>query len=152
MCKRNVKISVIVPVYNVERYLSACMDSLVNQTMEDIEIIAVNDGSPDNSLAILEDYQERYPQKVQVLSIENHGVSYARNYGADHASGEYLLFVDSDDYVDVRMCELMYRKAKKDHNDVVICNKNSLYESNLDNDVVGARDVMTASQNFSISQ
>ena len=152
MCKRNVKISVIVPVYNVERYLSACMDSLVNQTMEDIEIIAVNDGSPDNSLAILEDYQERYPQKVQVLSIENHGVSYARNYGADHASGEYLLFVDSDDYVDVRMCELMYRKAKKDHNDVVICNKNSLYESNLDNDVVGARDLMTASQNFSISQ
>ena len=88
MCKRNVKISVIVPVYNVERYLPACMDSLVNQTMEDIEIIAVNDGSPDNSLAILEDYQERYPQKVQVLSIENHGVSNARNYGADHASGE----------------------------------------------------------------
>ena len=152
MCKKNVKISIIVPVYNVERYLPACMDSLVNQTMEDIEIIAVNDGSPDNSLEILNDYQKRYPQKVRVLSIENHGVSYARNYGADHAAGEYLLFVDSDDYVDVQMCETLYRKAAADHNDLVMCGRSNLYESKTENDAVSVNTGMTANQNFTIKE
>ena len=71
------KISIIVPVYNVEQYLRQCMDSLVNQTLEEIEIIAVNDGSPDGSLAILEEYQKAYPKKVKVFSIENQGVSHA---------------------------------------------------------------------------
>ncbi|MGI6007454.1 MAG: bifunctional glycosyltransferase/CDP-glycerol:glycerophosphate glycerophosphotransferase [Ruminococcus sp.] len=152
MRKENVKISVIVPVYNVERYLSTCMESLVNQTLDDIEIIAVNDGSPDNSLSILEDYQQKYPEKIRVFSIENHGVSYARNYGADRATGDYLLFVDSDDYVDTTICEVLYQKAVADHNDVVICNEHNLYESNLDNDAIFVKDIMTANQNFSIKE
>lgn len=152
MCKDNVKISIIVPVYNVAKYLPECMDSLVNQTLEEIEIIAVNDGSPDNSLDILEDYQQRYPQKVRVFSIENHGVSYARNYGVDHAQGEYLLFVDSDDYVDTRMCEIMYQKAAADGNDLVYCGRYDLYENKTDNDVMSASKGMTANQNFSIKE
>lgn len=113
------KISIIVPVYNVEQYLRQCMDSLVNQTLEEIEIIAVNDGSPDGSLAILEEYQKAYPKKVKVFSIENQGVSHARNYGFSKSAGEYLLFVDSDDYIERETCELLYAKAKRDENDLV---------------------------------
>ena len=81
------KVSIIVPVYKVEQYLGQCMDSLVGQTLEEIEIIAVNDGSPDNSLAILQEYRDRDPEKVNVFSIENQGVSHARNYGVSKAKG-----------------------------------------------------------------
>ncbi|MDD4509937.1 MAG: glycosyltransferase, partial [Oscillospiraceae bacterium] len=139
------KISVIVPVYNVERYLRTCMDSLVNQTLEDIEIIVVNDGSPDNSLSILEEYEKKYAEKVSVYSIENHGVSYARNYGADRAEGEYLLFVDSDDFVEPQMCEMLYEKAVNDGNDLVLCSRNNIYESPAGNDIVDPYEMMTAS-------
>ncbi|MCH1982156.1 CDP-glycerol glycerophosphotransferase family protein [Ruminococcus sp. OA3] len=146
------KISVIVPVYKVERYLRTCLDSLVNQTLEDIEIIAVNDGSPDNSPAILEEYEKKYSPKVRVYSIENHGVSYARNYGADRANGEYLLFVDSDDFVEPQMCEVLYEKASGDGNDIVLCNRNNIYETPGGKDTVNKNFMMTASQNFTISQ
>ena len=146
------KISVIVPVYNVERYLRTCLDSLINQTLEDIEIIVVNDGSPDNSLSILKEYEHNYASKVCVYSIENHGVSYARNYGADRAKGEYLLFVDSDDYVEPQMCELLYKKAAEDGNDLVLCNRNNIYESQAGRDIVDPNDMMTAGQNFTIAQ
>lgn len=146
------KISVIVPVYKVERYLRTCLDSLVNQTLEDIEIIAVNDGSPDNSPAILEEYEKKYSPKVRVYSIENHGVSYARNYGADRANGEYLLFVDSDDFVEPQMCEVLYEKASGDSNDIVLCNRNNIYENPGGKDTVNKNFMMTASQNFTISQ
>ncbi|MGI6010624.1 MAG: bifunctional glycosyltransferase/CDP-glycerol:glycerophosphate glycerophosphotransferase [Ruminococcus sp.] len=146
------KVSIIVPVYNVERYLRNCMESLVNQTLDDIEIIAVNDGSPDNSLAILEEYEQQYKEKVKVFSIENHGVSYARNYGADHASGEYLLFVDSDDYIKSDMCEILYNKAKKDQNDVVLCGKMDIYESKVGNQEERFYEMTTSSQNFSIQE
>ena len=93
------QLSVILPVYNVAKYLPRCIESLLGQTLDDFEIIFVNDGSPDNSIDILKKYQEKYPEKINIYSIENHGVSYARNYGAQKANGEYLLFVDSDDYV-----------------------------------------------------
>ena len=146
------KISVIVPVYKVERYLRTCLDSLVNQTLEDIEIIAVNDGSPDNSPAILDEYEKKYSPKVRVYSIENHGVSYARNYGADRANGEYLLFVDSDDFVEPQMCEVLYEKASGDGNDIVLCNRNNIYENPGGKDTVNKNFMMTASQNFTISQ
>lgn len=114
------KVSIIVPVYKVEQYLRQCMDSLVNQTLEEIEIIAVNDGSPDNSLAILEEYEKKYPEKVKVFSIENQGVSHARNYGFSKASGEYVLFVDSDDYIEKNTCQYLYTTAKKNGNDLVL--------------------------------
>lgn len=116
----NYKISIIVPVYKVEQYLRQCMDSLVNQTLKEIEIIAVNDGSPDNCLTILEEYEERYPEKVKVFSIENQGVSHARNFGFSKASGEYVLFVDSDDFLELEACEKLYRQADGHGNDLVL--------------------------------
>ena len=99
MEEANFKVSIIIPVYNVERYLRTCLDSVVNQTLQGIEIIAVNDGSTDNSLKILEEYQSRYSDRMRVISTENHGVSHARNLGLSMASGEYIQFVDSDDFI-----------------------------------------------------
>lgn len=116
------------PVYNVERYLPACLESIVNQTLPDIEIIAVNDGSPDNSIKILEDYQSRYPDRMKVFTTENHGVSHARNFGLKHATAEFVLFVDSDDYLELDMCEKLYHKAVTDNNDIVICGRYNVYE------------------------
>lgn len=116
------------PVYNVERYLSACLDSVVTQTLQDIEIIAVNDGSKDNSLSILEEYQRRYPDIMKVFSTENHGVSHARNYGLKKAAGDFILFVDSDDFIESDMCEKLYQKAVADDNDIVICGRYNVYE------------------------
>ena len=89
------KVSVIVPVYNVEDYIEKCLNSLVNQTLEDIEIIIVNDGSKDNSENIIKSFLSRYPQKIKYLKKENGGLSDARNYGIPYATGEYIAFLDS---------------------------------------------------------
>lgn len=124
----NYKISIIMPVYNVERYLKACLDSIVGQTLPDIEIIAVNDGSKDNSLKILEEFQSQYSDRMKVFTTENHGVSHARNYGMTKASGDFILFVDSDDFIEKEMCEKLYRKAIQDNNDIVICGRYNVYE------------------------
>lgn len=115
------KVSVIVPVYNVEPYIRKCIDCLVNQTLEDMEIILVDDGSTDKSANIIKRYVKRYPQ-VQYYKKENGGLSDARNYGLQYATGEYIGFVDSDDYVDIDMYNKMYEKAKKDDSDIVECN------------------------------
>jgi len=124
----NFKISVVMPVYNVERYLPTCLDSIVTQTLPDIEIIVVNDGSPDNSIKILEEYQSRYPDRMKVFTTENRGVSHARNYGLKHATGEFILFVDSDDFIEKDMCEKLYSKAIRDQNDIVICGRYNVFE------------------------
>ena len=105
-------ISVIVPVYNVERYLPRCLDSLINQTLKDIEIICINDGSPDNSLEILEEYAKK-DSRIKVINQENAGLSAARNNGMSAASGEYIGFVDSDDWIDLDFYEKLYTAAKK---------------------------------------
>lgn len=118
----NAKVSVIVPVYNVEQYLTECLDSLVNQTLEEIEILVVNDGSPDNSQAIIDDFAARYPNKIRAFVKENGGLSDARNYGVERAQGEYIGFVDSDDFVREDMYEKLYTKAVQDESDVVVCN------------------------------
>lgn len=115
----DIKVSVIVPVYNVEKYLPKCLDSLVNQTLQEIEILVVNDGSPDNSQAIINDYAARYPDKIRALIKENGGLSDARNFGIRHAQGEYIGFVDSDDYVDIDMYERLYKRAAQTDADVV---------------------------------
>ena len=107
------KVSVIIPVYNAEKYINKCISSIANQTMEDIEIIAVNDGSTDNSLNMLDKLTETYKGKVKVLDKENGGVGSARNLGLDKASGEYIKFVDADDYLDVNILEKMYNIAKE---------------------------------------
>lgn len=116
------KVSIIVPVYQVEKYLRKCLDSVVNQTLEDIEILVINDGSPDDSQLIIDEFQEQYPLKIKSFIKENGGLSDARNFGLDHATGEFIGFVDSDDEVSKTMFEEMYSLAKKHDAEMVICN------------------------------
>ncbi|KFF09582.1 glycosyltransferase family 2 protein [Chryseobacterium luteum] len=115
-------VSVIVPVYNVENYLAKCLDSLVNQSLQDIEILVVNDGSKDRSGLIIEEYAQKFPGKIKAFTKENGGLSDARNFGIDRASGEYIGFVDSDDYITETMFEEMQQLAEKHRAKMVICN------------------------------
>lgn len=121
------KVSIIVPVYNVENYLEKCLDSLANQTLKDIEIIVVNDGSPDDSQKIIDEYAKKYPT-IKSFIKENGGVSDARNYGIKKARGKYIAFVDGDDYVEKDMYEKMYQKAELGNFDIVVCDLNYVYE------------------------
>ena len=116
----SIKVSVIVPVYNVEAYLERCLDSLVKQTLEEMEIIVVNDGTKDNSQAIIDRYAAAYPQKVISLIKENGGLSDARNYGIPYAHGEYIGFVDSDDYLNVTMYQKLYDRADETDSVIVV--------------------------------
>ena len=114
------KVSLIIPVYNVENYIEKCLDSVVNQTLKDMEIIIVNDGSQDKSKQKIEKYLKKY-SSIKYLEKENGGLSDARNYGMPHATGEYIAFLDSDDYVEKTMYEEMYNIAKKENADMVEC-------------------------------
>lgn len=116
-----VKISVIVPVYNVEKYIDKAVESLKNQTIGDIQIILVNDGSRDNSMEICEKHRNE-DSRVNLVNKDNGGVSSARNAGLAVAEGEYVAFLDPDDWVDKDMYEQMYNKAKSDDLDACICN------------------------------
>jgi glycosyltransferase involved in cell wall biosynthesis len=115
------KVSIIVPVYNVEEYLDKCLNSLINQTLTDIQIIVVNDGSKDNSGTIVEEYKERYSDKIIYIKKTNGGLSDARNTGMRYVSGEYIGCVDGEDYVELTMYEKMYNMAKKENADLVEC-------------------------------
>ena len=125
-----VKVSVIVPVYNVEQYLEKCLDSLVNQTLKDIEIIVVNDGTPDNSQKIIDKYAKKY-KNIKAYIKENGGLSSARNFGIKKANGEYIAFVDSDDYVTKDMYQKMYQKAISGNFDMVVCDLNYVYDNKV---------------------
>lgn len=126
------KVSVIMPVYNTECYLKRCIESLVHQTLKEIELIFINDGSTDHSLAILQDYKAKYPDKIIIIDKENGGMSDARNQGLTAANGEYIGFVDSDDYVDINMFALLYEKAKSKDFDVVACDMNYIYQDRIE--------------------
>lgn len=121
------KVSVIVPVYNVEKYLRQCLDSLVNQTLTDIEIICINDGSTDGSLAILEDYASK-DKRIRLISQENQGQGVARNKGIELSSGEYIGFVDPDDWVEYGMFENLYKAAKVHNADLAEAMYSEYYE------------------------
>ena len=112
-------ISVIIPVYNVEKYLRDCLNSVISQTYKDLEIICINDGSKDNSLSILEEYA-KIDKRIIIINKENAGVSAARNDGIEKATGEYLFCLDSDDYIDKDFLEVFYNNAKKNNSDLVI--------------------------------
>lgn len=127
----NVKVSIIIPVYNTEKYLKTCLDSVINQTLKDIEIICINDGSTDNSLYILNEYAKK-DKRIKIISKENGGQAIARNIGIDNAIGEYIGFVDSDDYIDINMFEKMYKHAKSYDLDMNMC-KISLFEDGTTN-------------------
>lgn len=113
------KVSIIVPIYNVEQYLRQCLDSLVNQTYKNIEIIRVDDGSTDNSGEILNQYAES-DARISVFHVENAGVSSARNKALSYASGKYIMYVDGDDWIDVCTCENAVFKAEEHAADLVM--------------------------------
>lgn len=118
--KEQPQASIIVPVYNVENYIERCLNSLVNQTFKDIEIITINDGSTDKSLELLNKYAKE-DIRISVIDLGDEGVSYCRNLGIEKANGKYIMFVDSDDWIDSSMVEVMYKKAEENKLDLVMC-------------------------------
>lgn len=115
------KISIIVPIYNAEKYILKCLDSLANQTIDDYEVILINDGSTDGTLLLLNDYTKRFPNIFKVYSIDNSGQGKARNEGIKYAKGEFIAFVDSDDYIESTMYEELYEFASESLYDLVVC-------------------------------
>ena len=113
------KISVIVPVYNAEKYLSRCIDSILNQTYKNFELILINDGSKDNSIEILRKY-ENIDDRIKVIDNSNNGVSKTRNIGVRLAEGEYIQFIDSDDFIDKNMFEYAINVMEQENADLVM--------------------------------
>ena len=121
-----VDVSIIVPIYNAEKYLKKCIDSLVNQTKKEIEIILINDGSTDNTENIIKEYKDK---RIKYFKNENQGIGKTRNFGIKKAKGNYIMFVDSDDYVELNACEELYKKAEKEKSDLVICDYYKVYNN-----------------------
>lgn len=122
------KISIIIPVYNTEKYLSECLESVINQTFTDLEIICVNDGSTDDSAAILENYKKKDERIKTIQLYENRGQSYARNRGIELSEGKYIYFLDSDDYIEENAMEILYNVAEKEKLDVIFFDTKLKYE------------------------
>ena len=120
--------SIIVPVYGVEKYIDKCLNSLVKQSLKEIEVIVVNDGTKDNSQKIVDKYVKKYPDKIKSYIKENGGQGSARNYGLKKASGEYIGYVDSDDFVEKDMYKKLYNKAKENNYDIVVCGNYNVSE------------------------
>lgn len=118
--KKEILISVIIPVYNVEKFLEKCLESILKQTLKEFEVLLINDGSTDRSLEICHKFQQKYPNIIRVFNNQNQGSSISRNQGINEAKGEYIQFIDSDDWIEETMFEEMYRKIKKDNSDIVI--------------------------------
>ena len=138
------KVSIIVPVYKVEKYLRRSMDSLVNQTLEDIEIICINDGSPDNCLDILKEYKEKYPEKVVIIDKQNEGVWKGRYDGVKKATGEYIGFTDSDDYIALDYAEKLYNAAKESQADISVC---GFYRVDVETEHIYSKEMRKNSKN-----
>jgi glycosyltransferase involved in cell wall biosynthesis len=123
----NPKISIVVPIYNVEKYLHKCIDSILAQTFTNFELILVNDGSTDNCREICEEYAKN-DRRIKVIHKENGGVSSARNAGIEAATGQYIGFIDSDDYIHEKMYEVLYQNAVRYSSDIVVCDYLKVYE------------------------
>lgn len=119
--EKQIKLSIIAAVYNLEKYLPRCLDALVNQTLKEIEILCVDDGSTDSAPQIIEDYKNRYPNLIKVFHKENGGEFTTRNYGLERAVGEYVTFVDTDDWVEPNWAEKLYNAAKENNADLAVC-------------------------------
>lgn len=124
MDNKKIKVSIIVPVYNIEKYIDKCLQTLIKQSLEEIEIIVVDDGSIDDSAKVIEKIQSG---KIKFIKKENTGVAKTRNLALKQAKGEYVGFVDGDDYVDFTMYEKLYEKAKNENSDIVCCEYNRIY-------------------------
>ena len=120
------KVSILIPAYNVEKYIARCLDSVVGQTFKDIEIIIVNDGSTDGTASIIDEYASRDSRIRVVNHPENCGLMWARKTCIEAATGDYLMFVDSDDYLDSMICETLLAKAEEEGADLVVCGVNEV--------------------------
>lgn len=145
------KLSVIVPVYNVEPYLEKCLDSILAQSVADMEILVIDDGSPDNCGKIIDHYAERFPDRLFAFHKPNGGLSDARNFGIERTSGEYIAFVDSDDYISPDMYRMLLEKAESQSFDMVVCDLNYVYlertkcvSSNISNDLTSPQEVKSS--------
>lgn len=113
------KVSVIIPVYNAEKYLKQCLDSVTNQTLKEIEIICVDDGSTDNSYHILKKYKSKDDRIKIIKKDNNEGLLLARKTGVKYAAGEYIMFVDADDYLELEACNLVLKEIEKEAVDIL---------------------------------
>ncbi len=122
-------VSVIIPVYNSEKYLSDCIESFLKQTYNNYELIVIDDGSKDSSYAIMQNYSLRYPDKVRIFTQDNAGVAITRNRGIGYANGKYVMFADNDDFVEVDYIETMITAIEKENLDMVVCSSRKVDES-----------------------
>ena len=120
-------ISIIVPIYNAEKYIKKCVDSLVNQTKKELEFILVNDGSTDDTEKVIKSYKDK---RINYFKNKNQGIGKTRNFGIEKATGKYIMFLDSDDYLELNTCEVLYNTAEKEKSDLVICDFYKVYENN----------------------
>lgn len=142
-----IKVSIIVPVYNVEKYINKCLDSLTNQTLKEIEIICINDGSTDNSLKLLENYNNK-DSRIVLINQKNSGQSAARNKGVEIAKGEYIGFVDSDDWVDSNFFERLYESAKRTDSDIATAGIYSCHTYHKRNFLSFDQEIVTKDKNL----
>jgi len=126
---KNPKISVVIPIYKVEKYLEKCVESVVNQTYKNLEIFLVDDGSPDNCPKMCEDWAKK-DKRIKVIHKQNGGLSDARNFGIEKATGDYIMFVDSDDYLDEKICETLLTLSLKYNAEISMCDGCDVYENN----------------------
>lgn len=134
MNNQKVLISVIIPVYNVEKYLRKCINSILNQTYKNLEIILVDDGSPDKCGKICDEYREK-DLRVHVIHKENGGLSDARNIGIKNATGKYIVFIDSDDWIHPNMIEILFYEIQKSNADISMCMFKYIYEDEMEKNI-----------------
>ena len=125
-------ISIIVPIYNAEKYIEKCVDSLLNQTKKELEFILINDGSTDGTHDILKSYKDK---RIKYFKNKNQGIGKTRNFGIEKATGKYIIFIDSDDYIEPTACEELYNKAKEEKADVVVCDFYKVYDDGSKEDI-----------------
>ena len=114
-------VSIIIPAYNCQGYIQPCLESILKQTYQCLEVIIVNDGSTDDTLTVLNEYGQKYSSLIKIYTTENRGQGHARNYAVRQASGRYLLFVDSDDHLEENMVEVLVNSASQNESTLVIC-------------------------------
>lgn len=132
------KLTVIVPAYNVEKYIEKCLESLVNQTYRDVEILVINDGSTDNTKKIIKKYEKKY-KNLKLLNKENGGLSSARNFGLQNTKTEYVTFVDGDDYLELNAYEVIMKKVEEEKADIGIYNLKKIYPNKIVNSKLSKR-------------
>lgn len=130
--EKMVDISIIVPIYNAEKYLKKCIDSLLNQTKKEIEFILINDGSTDSTHEIIQSYND---ERIKYYKNKNQGIGKTRNFGISKATGKYIMFIDSDDYIKENTCELLFSKAQKEKAEVVICDYLKVYDNGTEEEI-----------------